>query len=107
MEVRRGPSPPGPRWGGGYTPWLTLRAHQRQGHLAGSPMAAEHLVELRHLLEAALVLQAEDEDDGVRPVGKLGRGHEEGVRAQPHTLPPRLPTPTDPAAPDHYHPRRP
>lgn len=64
------PPPRDPR----RAPWLTLGAHQRQGHVAGAAEVAEQRVQPRHLLEAALALQAEDEDDGVRPAGKLG-GH--------------------------------
>lgn len=69
--MRRGPAP-APALAPRPPPRLTLGAHQRQHHLTGTAVAAEQLEQPRRLLEAALALQAEDADDGVRPAGKLG-----------------------------------
>lgn len=57
---------------------LTLGAHQHEGQLTGAAVAGHPAVVVVHRLEAGLVLEAEDEHDGVHPHGELQRERGEG-----------------------------
>lgn len=57
--------------------WLTLSSDHDDGNVGAT--GAQLAVQLVQLQEAGLVLQTEDQDDGVHPVGELQEEEKEEV----------------------------
>lgn len=56
---------------------LTLSADHDERNLSDGPVGRQLVVVPVNVLEAGLILQTEDQDDGIHPTGKLERRQEE------------------------------